>query len=136
MPFVVTRRVEHRDLSLQSATQNGILRVGEETYIACLDKVASDEKMLSVGRDLYVVRAYDRLLLIRRVESLDVAEIRDVEGRDVVAQGHGKVGELAVRRDVRVNSHGVLRLGAKIVQELRHALVAIGVLPEGVDNPD
>ena len=73
------------------------------TYLATLDKVARHEQVLLVGRDLDVVRADDGLLLLEIVESLHVFQVRDVEGRDVVAEGDGDVGELAIVSDVGVD---------------------------------
>lgn len=76
------------------------------------------------------------LVLIRVVEAARVREIGDVEGRDVVAFGDGEVGELAVVGDVRVDGDVALGLFAQVEEELGDTLVAIGVLAEGVDDPD
>lgn len=51
---------------------------------ARLHKVVGHQQMFLVGRDLDVVRADGRLDLVRVVEALDVVEVRDVKGRDVV----------------------------------------------------
>ena len=106
------------------------------THITSLHEIPGDEEMLPVGSDLDVVRPDDGLVLVGIVQALDVAEIRDVQGRDVVAQREGEVGELPVLRDVRVDGHRVLGLVAKVKQLLGHALLAVGVETERVDDPD
>lgn len=107
-----------------------------KTYIASLHKVAADEEVLLIRRNLDVVRSNDGLLLIRVVETLDVVEVRNIKRSDVVAQGNGKVSKFTVVRDVRVNGDRLLGIGAEVVQELRDTLLAVGVLAEGVDDPD
>jgi hypothetical protein len=106
------------------------------TYISSLDKVASNKQVLLVGRDLDVMRSDDGLLLIGVIEALDVVEVGNVESSDVVAKSDGEVGELAVIGDVRVDGNRVLGLVTEIVEKLSDTLVALGVLAEGVDNPD
>jgi hypothetical protein len=81
------------------------------TYISTLDKVPSNEQVLLVRRDLDIVRSDDRLDLVRVVETLDVVEVRNVEGRHVVAQRQGEVGKLAVVGEVRVDGYVVPGLG-------------------------
>lgn len=82
------------------------------------------------------MRPDDGLCLVRVIQALDVVEVRDIEGSDVVAQCQGKVGEFAIIRDVRVDCYGVLRLVAEVVEEFGYALFALGVAAEGVDDPD
>jgi hypothetical protein len=53
-----------------------------------------------VRRDLDVVRADGRLDLVWVVEPLDVVEVADVEGCDVVGGREGQVDEAAVLGDV------------------------------------
>lgn len=105
-------------------------------YIASLHKVAADEEVLLVRRNLDVVGTDDGLGLVGVVKALDVAEVGDVEGGDVVAEGQGEVGKLAVVGNVRVDGDRLLGLGAEVVEELGDTLLAVGVLAEGVDDPD
>lgn len=86
------------------------------THIAALDKVSGNQQVLLVGADLDVVRPNDGLRLVRVVEPLDFVQVRDVERCDVVAEGDGEVRQLAIVADVRVDSQGVLRLRAEVVQ--------------------
>jgi hypothetical protein len=63
--------------------------------------------VLLVGRDLDVVRADGRLVLVRVVETLDVVQVADVEGCDVVGCCEGQVDEAAVLGDVGARDEGV-----------------------------
>lgn len=56
------------------------------------------------------MRSDDGLVFVRVVETLDIVEVRDVQCRDVVAERQGKVGELAVVREIRVDGDGFLGL--------------------------
>jgi len=67
---------------------------------ARLHKVVGHEQVLLVGRDLDVVRADGRLVLVGVVETLDVVQVADVEGGNVVGGGEGQVDEAAVLGDV------------------------------------
>lgn len=78
----------------------------------------------------------DGLGLIGVVEALGVAEVRDVESGDVVSEGDGEIGELSVVGDLGVDGGRGLGLGAEVVEKLGNALLAVGVLAEGVDDPD
>ena len=109
---------------------------GRGTHVAGLYEVAGHEQVLAVGRDLDVVRADDGLRLLGVVEALDVVEVRDVERRHVVAKREREVGQPAVGRDVAVDGHRVPRLLAEVVQQLGHALLAVGTAPERVDDPN
>ena len=115
--LVITRSVEDRDVS-------------------GLHEVAGDEQVLLVRRNLDIVGTNDGLLLIGVIETLDVVEVRDVESSDVVTKSDGEVGKLAVVRDVGVDGDRLLSLGAEAVEKLSNTLVALGVLSEGVDDPD
>lgn len=68
----------------------------KNTYIASLDEVTGNEQVLLVRRDLDVVGADDGLLLVGVVEALRVIKIRDIDSGDVIAEGDGEVGKLAV----------------------------------------
>lgn len=68
----------------------------KNTYIASLDEVTGNEQVLLVRRDLDVVGADDGLLLVGVVEALRVIKIRDIDSGNVVAEGDGEVGKLAV----------------------------------------
>jgi hypothetical protein len=132
--LVVGGGVDNGDLS--SVSYAKVYQGERDTHIAALDKVASDEQVLLVGRDLDVVRSDDGLVLLGVIKTLDVVEVRDVEGRDMVALCDCEVGELAVVADVRVDGDVVLGLGAQIPEELGDTLVAVGVGAEGVDDPN
>lgn len=106
------------------------------TYIASLYEVAGDQKVLLVGRDLDVVGSNNGLSLLGVIETLDVVQVGDVKSSDVVSESQGEVGELAIIRDIRVDGNGLLGLVSKVVQELSNTLVTLGVLAEGVDDPD
>lgn len=54
----------------------------------------------------------------------------------MVALGDGEVGPFAVVADVRVDGDVVLGLVAQVPEQLGHALVAVLVFAEGVDDPD
>lgn len=105
-------------------------------YIASLDEVSSNKQVLAIGGQLDVVRADDGLVLIRVVEALDVLQVGDVESGNVAADSDGEVGALAIRGDLGVDGGGVLGLVTEVVEELSNTLVAIGILAEGVDDPD
>lgn len=68
----------------------------KNTYIASLDEVTGNEQVLLVRRNLDVVGADDGLLLVGIVEALRVIKIRDIDSGNVVAEGDGEVGKLAV----------------------------------------
>jgi hypothetical protein len=72
----------------------------DDANFARLHKVVGDEEVALVGADLDVVRADGRLDLIGVVETLDVVQVADVEGGDVVGSGQGKVDEASVLGDV------------------------------------
>lgn len=108
----------------------------DNTDIARLHEVVGDEQVLLVRRDLDVMRADDGLVLIRVIQTLHVAQVADVQRRDMVGRRQRKVGEPAVLGEVGVDGDGVAGLGAKVVQQLGDALVALRVLAEGVDDPD
>lgn len=80
--------------------------------------------------------ADDGLRLVGVIQALDVADVGDVESSDVVAKSKREVCPFAVVGDVRVNGNGILGLLAKVVEQLGNTLLAVGVLAEGVDDPD
>lgn len=101
--LVITGCVDDGYLLLKVSLNRSLLRTYHDevvTYIPTLDEVPSDEQILLVRRDLDIVRSDDGLGLVRVVETLDVVEVRDVEGCHVVAQRQGEVGELAVVGEV------------------------------------
>jgi hypothetical protein len=106
------------------------------TYSSTLDEVASNEKVLLIRRNLDIVRSNDGLVLIGIIKTLDVIEVRDIESGDVVTERDGEVSEFSVVGDVGVDGEGVLGFVAEIVEEFGDTLVALGVLSEGVDDPD
>ena len=113
-----------------------ISRCVHDTDLASLNKVVGNEEVLLVGTDFEIVRSYNALIFIGVVKTLDVVEVRDVQRRDVVAEGEGEVGELAVAGDVGVDSKVLPGTRAEVKEQLCDALVAVGVLTERVDNPD
>lgn len=56
----------------------------DEADLAGLHEVVGDSDVLLVGGYLDVVRADGGLVLVRVVEALDVVEVADVQGGDVV----------------------------------------------------
>lgn len=106
------------------------------TYIASLDEVAENEQVLLIGRDLDVVGTDDGLNFIRVVKALGVVKVGDVQGSDVVASSDGEVGKLSIVCEVGVDGRGSLGPGAKVVKQLSNTLLAVGVVAEGVDDPD
>lgn len=104
--------------------------------ITGLDEVVGNEEVLLIGGHLDVMGSDNALVLVRVVETLDVVEVGDVERGDVVAKREREVGELAVVSDVRVDGQVVAGAWAEVEEELGDTLLALGVLAEGVDDPD
>lgn len=72
--LVVARGVENGNLfGLLVSTLPSVFTMG--TYVSCLDKVSSDQKVLLIGRDLDVVGSNDGLSLVGIVESLDILQV-------------------------------------------------------------
>ena len=61
----------------------------DDANVAGLHEVIGDDDVLLVGSDLDVVRSDSRLVFIGVVEALDVVQVGDVEGGDVVGGGEG-----------------------------------------------
>lgn len=59
----------------------------DDTDVAGLHKVVGNDDVLLVGSDLDVVGSDGRLVLFGVVEALDVVQVGDVEGGDVVGGG-------------------------------------------------
>lgn len=108
----------------------------DDADIAGLDEVVGDDEVLLVGGDLEVVGTNGGLDDVGVVEALDVVEVGDVEGGDVVSGSQGEVGEAAILGEIGVDGDGVAGLLAKVVEELNGALLAVLVGAEGVDDPD
>lgn len=72
----------------------------ENTNISGLHKVVGDDEVLLVRRDLDIVRANTWLNLVRVIQTLDVVQIADVKGGNVVGGGQGEVIETAVLGDI------------------------------------
>lgn len=77
-----------------------ISRGVDEADLAGLHEVVGDGDVLLVGGDLDVVRADGGLVLVGVIEALDVVEVADVEGGDVVGGRQGEVDVFAVLGDV------------------------------------
>lgn len=78
----------------------------------------------------------DGLLLIGVVEALHIVQVGNIQRSDVVAESEGKVGVFAVVGNVRVDGDRLLGLGTELIEKLSHALLAVGVFAEGVDDPN
>jgi hypothetical protein len=72
----------------------------DDTNIASLDEVIGDNQVLLVGSDLDVVGPDGGLVLIRVIETLDVAQVTDIQGSNVVGGGQGGVEVFTVLADV------------------------------------
>lgn len=72
----------------------------DEADLAGLHEVVGDSDVLLVGGHLDVVGADGGLVLIGVVEALDVVEVADVQGRDVVGGRQGQVNVFAVLGDI------------------------------------
>lgn len=123
----------------------------DNTNIAGLDKVIGDEKMLLIRRHLYVVRADCWLVLIRIIEALNIVQVADIEGGNVVSLADscvevfsvlGKIGARSVNKcrgfwdgDL-LDGHHITSLRAKIVKKFGNTLIAICIFAERVDDPD
>lgn len=77
-----------------------ISRRVDDTNLASLNEVVGDHEVLLVRSNLDVVRSGGRLILIRVVQTLDVVQVADVEGGDVVGGGEGQVVEAAILADI------------------------------------
>lgn len=108
----------------------------DDADVAGLNEVVGDDKVLLVGGYLEVVGTNGGLDHIRVVETLDVLKVGDVEGGDVVGGGQGEVGEATIGSEIGVDGNGVTGLLAEVVEKLNGTLLALGVLAEGVDDPD
>lgn len=72
----------------------------DDTNLASLDEVIGDNQVLLVGSDLDVVGSDGGLVLIRVIKTLDVAQVTDIQGSNVVGGGQGGVEVFAVLADV------------------------------------
>lgn len=72
----------------------------DDANVARLHKVVGHDQVLLVRGELEVVRPDGGLHLVRVVEPLDVAQVADVQRRDVVGQRQREVGEAPVLGDV------------------------------------
>ena len=70
----------------------------DDTDVTSLQKSVGDDDVLLVRSNLDVVRTNGRLVLIRVVEALDVVQVGDIEGSDVVGGGEGEYDGLLVSR--------------------------------------
>lgn len=104
--------------------------------ISGLNKVISNKQVLLIRRNLDVVRTNNSLVRVGIIKTLDVVQIRDIEGCNVVAECEREISEFAVGRDVRVDSEVLTSTGAEIKKELGDTLLAVAVFAEGVDDPD
>lgn len=72
----------------------------DDTDVAGLDKVVGDNNVLLIRSDLDVVRTNGRLILIRVVKALDVVQVGDIEGSDVVGGSESDCNFMLVLRIV------------------------------------
>ena len=68
----------------------------DDTDVAGLHEVIGDDDVLLVRSDLDVVRANGGLVLIGVVKALDVVQVGDIEGSDVVGGGESDCNCLSV----------------------------------------
>lgn len=80
--------------------------------------------------------ADDGLILIGVIKTLDIVEVGNIEGSDVVAESDGEVSKLSIVTDVAVDSHRLLSFDAEVVEKFGDALVSVGVFAMRVDDPD
>lgn len=78
----------------------------------------------------------DGLILIGVIKTLDVVEVGNIEGSDVVAESDGEVSKLSIVADVAVDGDGFSGFDAEVVEKFSDALVSVGVLAMRVNNPD
>lgn len=72
----------------------------DNSNVSGLDKVVGDDKMPLVRRDLDIVRANGGLVLVWVIQALDVVQVANVEGSNVVGSGQGEVEETAILGDI------------------------------------
>ena len=72
----------------------------DDTDVTGLHEVIGDDDVLLVGSDLDVVGSDGGLILIGVVEALDVVEVGDIEGSNVVGGGESDCNELLVSRTI------------------------------------
>lgn len=72
----------------------------DDTNVTGLHEVVGDDYVLLVGSDLDVVGSDGGLILIGVVEALDVVEVGDIEGSNVVGGGESDCNELLVSRTI------------------------------------
>lgn len=72
----------------------------DDTNITSLDKVIGDNQVLLIGGNLDVVGSDSGLVLVRVIETLDVAQVTDVQSGDVVGSSKGGIEVFAVLADV------------------------------------
>ena len=73
-----------------------VCRSVNHTDVASLHEVVGDNDVLLVGSDLDVVRANGRLIFIGVVETLDVTQVGDIEGSDMIGSGKSNCNYLLV----------------------------------------
>lgn len=78
----------------------------DNTDLASLDKVVGDNEVLLVRSDLDVVRAHSGLVVVGVIQTLDVAQVADIEGGNVVGGGESQVEEAAILADVGAGERG------------------------------
>jgi hypothetical protein len=120
----------------------------DDTNLASLDEVISDNQVLLVRSDLDVMGSDGGLVLIGVIETLDVVQVTNVKGGDMVGGGQGSVEVLAILADVGagriwlvmkiscryrednnlLDSDGVTGLRTEVEELLNHTLIAIGIL--------
>lgn len=91
------------DIDVQSLEVSGSI---DDANLAGLDEIIGDDKVLLVRSHLDVVRSDGGVVLVGVVQALDVVQIADVEGGDVVGRGEGQVEEAAILADVGAGEKG------------------------------
>jgi hypothetical protein len=78
----------------------------DDADLAGLNKVIGDYQMLLVRSDLDVVGTHGGLVLVGVIQALDIVQIGDVQGGDVVGGCKGQVEETTVLTDVGTDERG------------------------------
>lgn len=107
------------------------------TYDASLlDEVVDGNEVLLVWSDTEGVDTDSWLNLIGVIKTLDVVQVADVKGGNVVGSGQAEVQEFTVGTEVAVDSNDIASLWTKIKEELSNTLRAVWVEAEWIDDPN
>lgn len=85
------------DVDVQSLE---VSRSIDDANLAGLDEVVGDHEVLLIWSNLDVVRSDGGLVLVGIIQALDIVQVADVEGGDVIGGGKSEVDEAAILADV------------------------------------